>query len=554
MSDKILLDGVLDAKKGEYSDSLDDGEIFELFVVDTLLRDYSLSYDELNDGIVDGNNDGGMDAIYLFVNKSLVTEDFDFSSFKGNIDIECQVIQAKRQDSFKEAPINALTASVPLFFDLSLSEEELTQTLNNSVIGKSRLLKECLTKFAAQFPNLSINISYCCRGSNVTPEMTAKAQNVEKLVADKLTGSQVDFHFLGAKELYEEARSQATATLSLPIEGSPLNVNNAYVALVGLKDYSHFVSKNGHLYDRLFEFNIRDYEGDVSINKEIRATLEDKDSDIDFWWLNNGVTIIAEQAQHQNNCLTMTNPLIVNGLQTSNEIFNTEPEDNNKKVLVRVVDTEDEHIRDKIIKATNSQTKIKPSSLRATEEVQRRIEDYLLSKSIYYDRRKNYYKNKGMPAKQIIGIDRLAQCVYSVLIRRPDVARGRPGNIIKDDELYAKIFSLGHNLGIYDSCFRLHFVVAEYFHTVRSEVDSIYRNNLKFHTMMVLSWELHGAKDISPQELADLDISSASQEMISTVFQWLCSLFDDSGADDKVAKDHSFVEKISAQWETLFGS
>ena len=555
MSDIVLLDSVLDSKKQQYSPDLDDGEVFELFVVDTVLKNDRLSYDELNEGIVDGNKDGGIDAIYLFVNHTLVTEDFDYKVFKGNIEITCYIFQSKNKSSLEESVIDKFRSSLPEFFDLGRNADQLRTRFNDSVVSKALLFRECTAKYAMDFPNVTINISYACRGGEPGDSIKEKADDLKRSIRKRHSANDINFNFYGAKKLYELARSQANISLELPVSGSPLNINNAYAALVTLSDYYQFITSEGQLLDRLFEFNIRDYEGGVAVNREISGSLSDKSDDVDFWWLNNGVTIIAEKARYQNNALVLQNPLIVNGLQTSREIFNAlsdEGKDRGKderRLLIRVIDTENEIVRDRIIKATNSQTKIKPSSLRATEETQKRIEDYLLTKSIYYDRRKNYYKNRGKPAKQIIGIDRLAQCVYSVLICRPDTARGRPASIVKDDDLYRKVFSLGHKFEIYENCFKLHLLVTDYFHANRKKVDAIYRNNLKFHTMMVLPWELSGETKTSEEVLVELDISLITPELIEKVFTWICKLFDEVGPEDKTAKDVAFVEMIFSKWK-----
>jgi hypothetical protein len=125
---------------------------------------------------------------------------------------------------------------------------------------------------------------------------------------------------------------------------------------------------------------------------------------------NNGVTILAEQASAQDESLTIRKPIVVNGLQTSHEIhrfFSAGKNDDarNRCVQVRVIEIEDDARRDRVIKATNSQTGIKPASLPATEPLQRKIEDYLLQQGIYYDRRKDFWRNKGkarqtFPARQ----------------------------------------------------------------------------------------------------------------------------------------------------------
>ena len=52
-----------------------------------------------------------------------------------------------------------------------------------------------------------------------------------------------------------------------------------------------------------------------------------------------------------------------------------------------------EEVRDDIIFATNNQTNIPKSSLRVTDAIHLQIEMYCKSRGLYYDRRKNYYKN-----------------------------------------------------------------------------------------------------------------------------------------------------------------
>ncbi|WP_419836099.1 AIPR family protein [Endozoicomonas atrinae] len=129
----------------------------------------------------------------------------------------------------------------------------------------------------------------------------------------------------------------------------------------------------------------------------------------EFWWLNNGVTVLASEiAAPGGKELVIHNPEIVNGLQTSSEIHKfysdnrdkLEPE--TRDVLLRVIVPEDEETRDRIIRATNSQTPIPKSSLRATDQVHRHIEEYLKPRGLFYDRRKNYYKNEGKKPKDII--------------------------------------------------------------------------------------------------------------------------------------------------------
>ncbi len=179
----------------------------------------------------------------------------------------------------------------------------------------------------------------------------------------------------------------------------------------------------------MFEANVRDYQGDNVVNKDISATLAAIGVD-EFWWLNNGITILASDVTSSGDKFTITDPLIVNGLQTSYVIarhFEALDAVNDKRtILVRVIKNTDPKSIDRIIKATNSQTAIPRVWLHATEDIHRKIETTLGNAGMYYDRRKNFYKNKGIPATQIVTIPYLAQALAAIVLQRPDDARGRP--------------------------------------------------------------------------------------------------------------------------------
>jgi len=88
------------------------------------------------------------------------------------------------------------------------------------------------------------------------------------------------------------------------------------VALVKLSDFFAFMTTDeGVLIDHLFESNVRDYQRDVEVNRAIRDSLKQADGKEDFWWLNNGITIVATQAGGARKDLVMHNPQVVNGLQ-----------------------------------------------------------------------------------------------------------------------------------------------------------------------------------------------------------------------------------------------
>lgn len=110
-----------------------------------------------------------------------------------------------------------------------------------------------------------------------------------------------------------------------------INQDGQYVILTKLTDYYNFIiDSNEKLNRRIFDSNVRDYLGLNPVNIDIMNTLSDSESP-EFWWLNNGITIIGTHAHIVGNAISIENVQIVNGLQTSESIYNYFNESKNKE-------------------------------------------------------------------------------------------------------------------------------------------------------------------------------------------------------------------------------
>jgi AIPR protein len=520
------------------------------------LVNYDLDNDEILGGIVDGPKDGGIDAVYVIAAGQLVPDidDFNTNNFRPLSDLELVIIQTNNQDGFKEAPINNLAASLPMLLDYGADSQELEKAFSHDVIAAFKRFLDTSKAVAAKFPRISISIFYCCKGGEPSAATRAKAAALERTL--KLNGfSSVLFSFLGAQGLYDRSSIQKTYVGELPPVTTPISVGNAYVALCRLRDYAKFISDDrGNLISRIFEANVRAYQGEVDVNKEIALSLENPVVDLDFWCLNNGITIVADKASFTSNNLVIENPLIVNGLQASFEIHNFYSRmkiDDDRRVLVRIVVENDIQKRDRVIRATNRQTSISNSSFRSTEPVHKEIEHYFETLGYYYDRRKNYYKRMGKPADKIISIDKLAQGVLSVLLQKPDAARARPTTSLKNEETYLRIFSGNkkrHPLEMYGKIAFMLDLVDRHFKSISHSVGRIYRNNLRFHVLMVLSWRLIGSRSATAEAIGAIKNEDLTSETLRDVTNWVIAQFDQQGAEDKTAKDSKFTDYLKDNW------
>jgi hypothetical protein len=138
----------------------------------------------------------------------------------------------------------------------------------------------------------------------------------------------------------------------------------------------------GEVDDTLFEDNIRLYLGDENeVNRKILSTAMSKQNS-QFWYLNNGITIVCERMSYQPRAseprVTMLNPQIVNGGQTSYALFEAARGDMSRihdvKLLLRVIETGDRDFTNSVAEATNSQTPIRSRDIRSNDSIQVRIE------------------------------------------------------------------------------------------------------------------------------------------------------------------------------------
>jgi hypothetical protein len=318
-NDRIILNEILEQQKTARAPSLTPAAYFELFVTEQVLKDYDLSDEEIESGLVGDGGDGGIDSLYLFVNGELVREDFDASHIKKDAALDLVIIQAKTSAGFAETPVERFITVSDDILDLAKPLTEFESVYNSALIDGIARFRDTHKALATKFPALRIAYFYASKGDK--PELSAerKAEKVRQVVLNRFSSAVVDFSFLGASELLALARTSAKTTFTLALAENPVSAAGdvGFVGLVYLRDYFAFITdEKKQLRRQIFEANVRDYQGSTEVNEAMQQTLKGKSIE-DFWWLNNGVTIVASRASLSAKALTIEDPQIVNGLQTS---------------------------------------------------------------------------------------------------------------------------------------------------------------------------------------------------------------------------------------------
>jgi AIPR protein len=476
-NDVVLLDSLVTKAQSQLGHSWDESELFELFSFDQVLKDYEPSYEELESGWTDGPDDGGVDGFFVLVDGRLTTDISTEYAARRNPEIRVVLFAVRHSDTFGQQPLNALCSSIPELFDLTKPEDALGYPFSEEVLSQRELFRRLFISLADRRPQLTVSIYYCSRGdtSTLADNLTSRATQLEGLVRDLFSEVEASVVFLGATELLTLARRQRNYSLRLRyIESFISREGHNYVVLVALPDYYAFITdEQGNLRRYLFDSNVRDYLGEVQINRDIKETLQRNapPSEEDFWWLNNGVTILATHATVAGKELSLENVQIVNGLQSTETIYQfysaTQVRADQRAILVKILLATEDETRARIIKATNYQNTVDLSSLRGLDKIQQDIEHFLSDHGWYYDRKKNFYKNQGKPAERIISMPYLAAAVRAVALGDPARSPRQRSRSLTDNDVYEQVFNPKWDLNVYLSSLEITRAVEEVLHRRR---------------------------------------------------------------------------------------
>lgn len=554
-NNQILLKECISQEFQESSLFSDERSFFEYFACSQVLKNFDLSDDELRDGIIGGGNDGGCDGFYLFLNNILVTSDqiSSLSAPKGSI-LNLVIVQAKHTTGFGEDAIMKWKTVTENLMDMGCDNSAYSERYNDDLLERFTIFRNTIKRFIRNQIKIKIDFYYVTlaieRHKNVEQQANELCENIRSMYPS----SNVFVTFVGADELMNIYNTDSETIVNLELADHPiaLDRNVDYVALVNLATYYKFITDNdGNLRNSFFEANVRDYQGNNSVNNRIANTLCSSNSE-DFWWLNNGVTILSEKVTPVTSKeLLICNPEIVNGLQTSTEIYNyfsNNPDKLNtegRNVLVRIIVPANEASRDNIIFATNNQTNIPKSSLRVTDTIHLQIEIYFKNRGLYYDRRKNYYKNRKKKVADIVGVSFLAQCLITIFLRKPDFARARPSTLLTDDSTYSFLYETNTDLEIYYNTARLGKLVQQNLAKC-TEYTPAERSDILYYLLYAIAARHIGKKQITFSDFKSFNLSTISDESIVSIRDDIYKRYKELGGNGRVAKSAQFVDEIDA--------
>jgi hypothetical protein len=397
--------------------------------------------DECESRISDGFNDEGIDGIFIdeeerniyVVNAVTVTE---FKKTKGNL---------------PEADVKNLCAGFELI-TYGDYRGKVNPILENLADEYHELLNTGEYKVKLMFFHLT------------KPPISRKY--VEELLR-RHSGVQVEFvDFDKTKNIYEDYlvyREPPPEKVTIEVIGPILKMTTPPRALVFTISGRTLANLFFTYRTRLFQRNVRYFLAAraKSINFYIQQTASDVAKGKEFWYYNNGVTVVCEKFDVAPNeqVVSLERMQIINGAQTTYSLFEVYQKKtlrDDVRVLLKVIESEEPEFIDNVTLYTNSQNPVNLRDLCSRDIVQTRIQTALLGPyKCFYERKRGEFQARyptiEMKEKilgpqwknRLINNEKAAQAFLSFFLDKPSHAKASKKRIfIKGSEgFYDNIFS-----------------------------------------------------------------------------------------------------------------
>lgn len=406
----------------DHSEWLPDGDenkkkssAFVLLCISTALE---LNLEEAAELLTDGGNDAGVDGIYI---SEVDDGEFTVTIFQGKYKVNDLMGNA----NFPENSVQKAVNTVATLFDPAKKIE-----LNNKIAPKVEEIRSLVRD--GYIP--SVRVVLCNNGS----KWTEQAQNW--IVQSGFNDDQVMWVHYNHDSIVSVLQRKKAVDDSIRLEGKAViedfNFRRVLVGKVPVTEIAELFNRHN---DLLLERNIRRYLGLHSnrVNSAINETLVNEQKRDNFYFFNNGITMICRKFRHnalqgENYQLKLEGMQIINGGQTCKTIQQTlkssqlqlfEGSFENVCVLIRIYElSEDDQdfVRD-ITYATNSQNPVDLRDLRSNDEIQRQLEIGLKDLGYTYKRK----REEGGGGSSVVTSSIVAESVIAIWREKPQQAKFR---------------------------------------------------------------------------------------------------------------------------------
>ena len=460
------------------------------------------------DDLVDGGGDKQIDIV-------TITEHPDAA--------DVYVIQGKNTDSFSSNALVQMNNGLSWLFEKPRAE---IKTLGNHAL-QDKIQQYRSVQSAIGPSNIRVHVAFVTNGDSaaISPEFKQELRAIDGKYNNE-TFESFSIEPIGADELVSLLNAQERRTRNIDADirmrydaNTPSLIRyhagglKGFVCTVPASEIARIVNDDKE--GAVFDLNLRRFLGARgSVNGDILQTCTSIANGYEFWFLNNGLTIVCDAADAvtdpDNPHLKLRNLQIVNGCQTATTLAVAQKEGTlaaDTRVLVRVYEAADSDLVGRIVLTTNNQNKITTRDLRANDQAQVDMERAFELDGYHYERKARQYDRGGVDASKILANETVARWYLAIAMGTPADARARKYKIW--GEHYPAIFN-GQAIENYLVATLIGRRVEEWLHEsgLRDSEDEVERMIAKrgsFHVgrLAALSWLGQEVAPLSKEHLRD---------------------------------------------------
>lgn len=436
---ELFINGYLDRISSQYTQS-DNTEqnrnlAFEIFSIAAVLdKPFQEVYDNV---LVKGSKDGGFDGIWFQdQGEYYVMHVFQCKNKRALSDNQID----KFRNDFRDIFVNANKVGKQQIEDLQPWIDEYRQISEQGVVIDAKLyfLFNGLKNDPDYGNNKAIFDTYD------DPEQSFRiidSNDIYDKVANlvKQKRAEIKFTFHPEKSNISALDSQGLYTYAIQnIRAANFRVKATELCML----MEHEKDLNGSIAS-LFEENIRSFlDVKVRANKRMNETLNKREDSVYFPFLNNGITIICEELtipkhpQNDEYLLPLKNPQIVNGLQTSWVLYhNFKKEPNllkNVFVNIRVYETKEKELIEKITDATNTQTPINYRDKISNKDFNTLTKEVFANANInYITKRGEVFSKDNVKYKEAVESETVIKFWFATFYEEPQTAKNSIASVLQ---------------------------------------------------------------------------------------------------------------------------
>lgn len=157
-------------------------------------------------------------------------------------------------------------------------------------------------------------------------------------------------------------------------------------------------------------------------------------------------------------------------------------------------------------------------------------------------------KNQKKKSIDIISVSFLAQCLISLILRKPDFARARPSTLLTDEETYKFLYEDNQDLEAYYKAARIGRNVQNILKSNANMLNTEI-NDILFYVIYAVVAQRMEKRELTFEDIKVLDIESITDEDIISVADKIYARYKELGGDSRIVKSKTFIEEVYAEFD-----